>query len=366
MGTKMGPSYANLFVGYVEQQIFERYTGPIPDFFGRYIDDCLGTASCTRVDLERFINYVDGFHHDLKFTWEISETCVSFLDILVSINGGALATSISYKPTDSHSYCRLCSNGKDFETKSLEMRTFFVQHDYPTHLLDSEIQKGFNNSRSDTLKPPLAKISDDKIPLVLTFHPLNYKVRDVISRNFLILQNDPEMSAIFTDNPLISFRCNKNMQDNLVRSALRQNLPAPAGTFSCSRARCYTCSFFNSATSISGPKSNFIIRYNFTCTSSNIIYCISCSKCCKLYIGETGQRLCDRFAEHLRSVRNKDVDKPVARHFNAANHSICDIKICAISPISGGNDSRKRHEKRLIFKIGTIHPHGLNEQFSFI
>ena len=138
----------------------------------------------------------------------------------------------------------------------------------------------------------------------------------------------------------------KNMRDNLVRSALRQNLPAPAGTFSCSRARCYTCSFLNSATSISGPKSNFVIRHNFTCTSTNIIYCISCSKCCKLYIGETGRRLSDRFAEHLRSVRNNDVDKPVARHFNAANHSISDMKICAISPISGGNDSRKRHEKR--------------------
>ena len=85
----------------------------------------------------------------------------------------------------------------------------------------------------------------------------------------------------------------------------RQNLPASAGTFSCSRARCYTCSFLNSATSISGPKSNFVIRHNFTCTSSNIIYCISCSKCCKLYIGETGRRLSDRFAEHLRSV-NKE------------------------------------------------------------
>ena len=36
------------------------------------------------------------------------------------------------------------------------------------------------------------------------------------------------------------------------------------------------------------------------------------------------------------------------------------------SPISGGSDSRKRHEKPLIFKIGTIHPHGLNERFSFI
>ena len=66
------------------------------------------------------------------------------------------------------------------------------------------------------------------------------------------------------------------------------------------------------------------------------------------------------------SVRNNDVDKPVARHFNAANHSISDIKVCAISPISSGSDSRKRHEKRLIFKIVTIHPHGLNERFSFI
>ena len=207
------------------------------------------------------------------------------------------------------------------------MRTFFVERGYPTHLLESAIQKAFNNSRRDTLKPPLAKIADDKTPLILTFHPFNYKVRDVISRNFQILKNDPETSAIFTDNPLISFRRNKNIRDNLVCSALRQNLPAPAGTFSCSRARCYTCSFLNSATSISGPKFNFVNRHNFTCTSCNIIYCISCSKCCKLYIGETGRRLSDRFTEHLRSVRNNDVDKPVARHFNAANHSISDIKV---------------------------------------
>ena len=130
-----------------------------------------------------------------------------------------------------------------------------------------------------------------------------------------------------------------------MRSVLRQNLPAPAGTFSCSRAHCYTCSFLNSATSTSGSKSNFVIRHNFTCTSSNIIYCISCSKYCKFYIGETGRRLSARFAEHLRSVRNNDVDKPVARHFNAANHSISDIKVCTISPISGGTDSRRRQEK---------------------
>ncbi len=87
MGTKMGPNYANLFVGVVQKQIFEQYTDPTPDYLGRYIDDCVGTASCSRGELEQFINYVNNFHPALQFTWEISETSVSFLDILISING---------------------------------------------------------------------------------------------------------------------------------------------------------------------------------------------------------------------------------------------------------------------------------------
>jgi hypothetical protein len=69
MGTKMGPNYANLFIGFVEKQIFEQYTDPIPDYLGRYIDDCLGTASCSRVELERFINFVNNFHPAFQFTW---------------------------------------------------------------------------------------------------------------------------------------------------------------------------------------------------------------------------------------------------------------------------------------------------------
>ena len=82
-----------------------------------------------------------------------------------------------------------------------------------------------------------------------------------------------------------------------------------------------------------------------------------------MYIGETGRRLSDRFAEHLRSVRNNDVDKPVARHFNVANHSISDINVCAISPISGGNDSRKRHEKRSFLKLEPFIPTDLTNDF---
>ena len=38
----------------------------------------------------------------------------------------------------------------------------------------------------------------------------------------------------------------------------------------------------------------------------------------------------------------------------------------ALCPISGSNDSRKRHEMHLISKLGTVHPLGINERFSNI
>ena len=53
MGTKMEPSYANLFVGYIEHGFFNQYNGPKPELYRRYIDDCVGTTSSTREKLNQ-------------------------------------------------------------------------------------------------------------------------------------------------------------------------------------------------------------------------------------------------------------------------------------------------------------------------
>ena len=55
MGTKTGPSYANLFVGFIERQFFNQYHGPKPELYGRYIDDCIGATSSTREELTHFM-----------------------------------------------------------------------------------------------------------------------------------------------------------------------------------------------------------------------------------------------------------------------------------------------------------------------
>ena len=69
----MEPNYANLFVGYIENQLFNQYTGPKPELFVRYIDDRFGAASCSKDELDQFITFVDSLHPPLKLTWEISE-----------------------------------------------------------------------------------------------------------------------------------------------------------------------------------------------------------------------------------------------------------------------------------------------------
>eukprot|EP00061_Rhincodon_typus_P019206 g9871.t1 len=81
----MDPSYACLFEGYMEQFLFHSYTGPIPHFFLREIEDRISTASYSHEVLEQFIHFTYTFNPKFKFTWTISDTSLSFLDLSISI-----------------------------------------------------------------------------------------------------------------------------------------------------------------------------------------------------------------------------------------------------------------------------------------
>ena len=241
------------------------------------------------------------------------------------------------------------------------MCQFFEKRGYPV----SVVKEGQQFDRQLALQTS-QKDKNDRIPFTLTFHPHNHAVKSIILlNNFKILQNDPETGRIFSQPPLISFKCDKNVANFLVRSALKTN--EQPGTFKCARSRCKTCLFILNTSKISGPKRSFKITDRFTCTSANVIYCITCTLCNKLYIGETGRRLGDRFCEHLRDVEkdNKAESKPVARHFNLPNHSKKHMAICGLSLHLGTMESRKNLEQKFIFQIGTLILTVFNERFSF-
>eukprot|EP00061_Rhincodon_typus_P013781 g40368.t1 len=163
MGTRMGPSYSCLFVGYVEQYLFRCHIGTIPHFFICYIDDCIGTTSCSHQELEQFINFTNTFHPKLKFTWIISDTSLTFLDLTVSISDDCLETDIYFKPTDSHSYvgytssyplsCKdaipysqflrlrcVCSQDGEFNSRISQMSSYFKDRNF----LPPVIEKALN------------------------------------------------------------------------------------------------------------------------------------------------------------------------------------------------------------------------------
>ena len=225
--------------------------------------------------------------------------------------------------------------------------------------------------RAQSVHPQSAPLSshnklEGRIPLTLTFHPHNISVKNIILKNFKLLQHDPTTAEIFAQPLLISYKRDKNLSNFLVKSTLKSD--HQPGTFKCARVRCRTCPFISNANKISGPKRTVAITDHFSCISTNLIYCITCTLCKKVYIGETGRRLGDRFREHLRDVEinDKDASKPVARHFNLPNHSQKHMAVCGLSLHLGNTESRKNIEQKFIFQIGTLSPCGINERFSFL
>ena len=196
---------------------------------------------------------------------------------------------------------------------------------------------------------------------------MNQDACKIISGNFKILHDDSTTNNIFRKPPLMAFRRAKNLKDLLVRSSLPHDPPNhPTGTFPCSRTICRTCPHVNSSNTITTPKGHVNITGHYTCTTENVVYCLTCEKCpSTVYIGETGRRMADRFRQHRRDVINGRNDLPVPAHFNQPDHSLQDMKVAVLKAGLVNQQHRKKQEMRYIFKHGTLAPSGLNHDFSF-
>ena len=93
-----------------------------------------------------------------------------------------------------------------------------------------------------------------------------------------------------------------------------------------------------------------------------MIYAITCTRCEKIYFGETKRRLADRFTEHLRSIKLNFPGLPVAAHFNSSGHSIFNPKVSVVT-ICINDTNRKTEEERLIYNLGTLEPRDINVRF---
>ncbi|OCT91597.1 hypothetical protein XELAEV_18014656mg [Xenopus laevis] len=85
------------------------------------------------------------------------------------------------------------------------------------------------------------------------------------------------------------------------------------------------------------------IHGHYSCSSSNVVYSIQCTKCITggLYIGETGQSLRKRNIHHRFTVTNKKLDTSIGNHFNGPHHPIKDL-ISLVLQCSFKTDNEKK------------------------
>ena len=111
--------------------------------------------------LTQFLNELNNFHSNLKFTYETFSCTVIFLDLNVSLRNGALNTDLYIKPTDGHQYLhfqsshplhiknsipysqalrvsRICSLEKDFKMHVSHMKEWFLARGYPEIVVNNQ------------------------------------------------------------------------------------------------------------------------------------------------------------------------------------------------------------------------------------
>ena len=111
-------------------------------------------------------------------------------------------------------------------------------------------------------------------------------------------------------------------------------------------------------------------KTNITCNSSNLIYCLTCTKCKLQYVGQTKGTIQKRFQGHFYNIKKADPKgkplDPKGLHFLKPNHAVNDVEIgilafITITPLSKESlKLRLKVEKKWILLMRCPAPTGLN------
>ena len=105
MGTRVAPTYANLFMGKLEKLLLENCPEHLKGFlhtWKRYIDDILVIWTVSDEEFQEFFNFLNSFHTTIKFDepqHNSEDNSCEFLDLKISIEDGKISTDLYRKDT---------------------------------------------------------------------------------------------------------------------------------------------------------------------------------------------------------------------------------------------------------------------------
>ena len=250
---------------------------------------------------------------------------------------------------------RICTRITDYELHAAKKGAQLLQHNYPRDLLLDSMLRAWNTDREVLLNKQGTEThskSTENIFLTTGYNKRYGNLREQVESTWPLLGRSSSTRFIRDKKLVVGYRSPKNLRDLLVRARLptiadndsqRESRPERPV---CDSPSCRYCTRINKTGKIkshSTSKPHNAMR-NVNCHSFNLIYCITCKKCARQYVGQTKNTSRQRFIAHFYLIGHKKTEHEVSRHFNAHDHrGIHDVEIHVLEFIK--NDAQRPENK---------------------
>lgn len=246
MGTKVAVAFANIFMSVIETEII-LHSSIKPLVWKRYIDDIFSLWNIDRKDIDLFLEQANNYHPTIKFTAEISDTEITYLDTCVYKGERFKRESIldvrtHFKPTESFQYTefsschppgvwkgfikgealrllRTNSSEKTFEENTTQFKRRLRARGYPDNL-SKKILSEVNFSQRMSALQNKQKTRKRILPFVTEYRPSVPNLKNILMKKWHLIENQPVLREIFKDPPILSYRKGRSLKDILVRAKL--------------------------------------------------------------------------------------------------------------------------------------------------
>ena len=419
MGTRAAPTYANIFMGNLENEMLNncpRHLRTLIFDWKRFIDDILLLFLGTLEELDELYTYLNSYHPTMKFDnpeYDEQNNSTNFLDLKIKIVGSEIFTDLHRKETDkptallpssSHPghiapnivysmafrLLRICSTEEKFEFRLKELKQdFLIPRGYKPKVIDYQFSrvKGLPGSTyeekrfSSLEKQPKEDKNKDRIIVPIDYNPHMAKPTEVMRKHYnAMIKKNKSLEEIFPAPPMPALRQPPNLRRilcgsklnpvkraNRVRRGTHKDAP---GWKKCGKP-CHICPFTlpdNSevVSQVTGYRHRILDPVN--CDSSNCIYYWRCTKpnCpdfpeCE-YVGMTSRMFKERMGEHRDYPKRDVLTEPAGEHFTSRGHNVADLKGQVLEKVRNSDPFVLRARESMLIRQFDSFRHGLNKE----
>ena len=338
MGTKMGPSYATLVVGYLENELYSQVSNKMGDEIGHYVytnwrrflDDCYINWPYDEDKLKELHDILKGLDGSIQLTAETSCKELPFLDVMITKYNTHLTIDNYYKPTDSFQHLpytssyprhtknkmpynlarRICMivENEDIRKRGLhDLKQILLRKQYPAEIIDYGVNKALTPTTEELGRVREQATENNVLCLVTSYNTNNPQVFQLVRKRLPMLNQNSSLKSIMSKTKVIhSQRQPRNLKRMLANSYFSRKKDTGPEVKICETKRCGTCPYLKQGKEFTFSTTNetFRMKHLIDCTSTKMIYVIICAGCGHNYIGETGDVLRNRVTVHKQQIRD--------------------------------------------------------------